>query len=214
MKNLIERLRELAERLAAKLGVAAGAAAAALALSLAAPASAQVAQSIPLLSDGVLSITVSNTIPYTNLFSVNAYGTNLVGLMWTNAYGSNIVAVGTNYENTKLTRSASMWADLNGTVPTNADFSCTFICGAGNNGTTNLIQFAPVYDGVNETTEPADYFNWALLSAGATVQTQHTNIFPRWPGAQKIRVRVIASGTNSANSQFTVLDLRLNAFPR
>jgi hypothetical protein len=210
MRNFIEKLRELAKRLGNKLGTVAAAATAALALSLATPASAQSPRSVSFLSDGILAITVTNAIPYTNLLSVGAWGTNLVGLAWTNASGSNIVASGTNYENTKLTKDISLWTDRNGLTPTNANISGTFVAASGNL-TTNTIVFVPLYDGTNESTVAGDAFIWSITAIGTTkVTTASLNPLGRWPGVQKIRCKTIASGTNL---NFTVLSLSLNGFP-
>lgn len=222
MKTLIEKLCELKDRLLGKLGAAAGVAgAAALALVLLpTPAQAQVPGSVSLLSDGITSLTVSNTLPYTNIVSPTSFGTNIVGLQWTTLAGTpptnlTVVANGTNNENTKLTRSASLWADSTGYCPTNVNLSLTFTCGAGNNGTTNFIDFVPIYDGTNESTEAGDLFRWVFTSAGAVTNTIHTNNpISRWPGAQRFRVREILSGTNAAASQVTILGLKLNGFPR
>jgi hypothetical protein len=209
MKSLIKKLRELAKKLAQTLGPVAGAAAAALALLTATPASAQSPRSISFLSDGILAITVTNAIPYTNLLSVGSAGTNLVGLAWTNNYGSNIVAVGTNYEKTTLTRDISLWSDRNGATPTNANISGTFVAPAGNL-TTNTLVFVPLYDGTNESTVASDAFIWSVTANGtAKVVTASLNPLGRWPGVQKIRCKTIASGTNL---NFTVLSLNLNGF--
>lgn len=216
MKTLIELLNELRKKFGKVLGSAAVAAAVALALlSAATPARAQVPQSIPLLVDGISSITVSNGIPYTNTLSPTSFRTNIVGLGWTTSSGSNVVATATNGTNTRLTRSASLWADSNGFCPTNANLALTYTCGAGNNGTTNFLDFVPLYDGTNESTESSELFRWVITSAGTATNTVHTsNPFSRWPGAQRFRVREIVSGTNAAASQFTVLSLTLNGFPR
>jgi hypothetical protein len=216
MKSLIEKLRELRGRLAGKLGAVAGVAAAiALALATPTPARAQVPLSISLLNDGIANITVSNTIPYTNILSPSSFGTNIVGLQWQTSSGSNIVVTATNGTTTRLTRSASLWADSTGYCPTNANFSLTYTAGAGNNGGTNWIEFVPVYDGTNESTEALDSWRWIFLGAGATTNTIHTNNpLSRWPGAQRFRVKDIVSPTNAAASQLTILGLKLNGFPR
>ena len=210
MKSLIEKLIELKDWLFGKLGTAAGVAAAATALlATATPAQAQSPRSVSFLSDGILSITVTNAVPYTNLLSNLGYGTNIVGLAWTNASGSNVVAVGTNYERTTLTRDVSLWADRNGNNPTNVNIAGVF-SGASGNLTTNTLVFVPLYDGTNESTVATDAFIWSVTASGTTkVVTASLNPLARWPGVQKIRCKTIASGTNL---NFTVQSLTLNGF--
>lgn len=186
--------------------------AAAAALLIATPASAS-PQSIRFIADGIANITVSNGIPYYNLKSVGANPTNAVGLSWTNAYGSNIVVSATNNTTTVLTRSVNFWGEqIFSVLPADDCISCTYVAGAGNT-TTNLLIFAPVYDGTNEATDFV--YVWPLIANGTTVQTAATNNFiGKFPaGTQKVRLKNVYDGTNAAAGQFTILDLRLNGFP-
>lgn len=214
MKQIIEKLRELAKKLALKFGVAVGVAAAALALSTATPAIAQTGRSVHILADTIANITVSNGIPYYNLKSAGGNGTNLVGLGFTTASGSNIVVSATNNTTTVLTRSVDLWSYPTYVVPpANANISCTYSAGAGNT-TTNLLIFVPVPDGTNEDTAAGDAFVWPLTANGTNILTVCTNNpLKNWQGSLKFRLKAAYAGTNAAAGQFNILDLRFNSFP-
>lgn len=213
---MIESLKNIFRKLREQFGVAVttAGATAALALSVATPASAQVPGSLSFMADGITSITVSNTYGFTNLLSPGVTGTNFPGLSWTNASGSNVIVVpGTNVLTT-LVRDIPLWADSTGYVPTNCNLSATIVAGAGN-GSTNALIFVPLWDGVNESTVSGEQFAWMIPANGATPVTIATNgPLTRWPGAQKIRLKIFSSGTNAAASQVTLRRLRLNGFPR
>lgn len=176
----------------------------------------------------VSSITVSNTMSFTNLLSSGVTGvtTNINGLIYTNLLGNQVI-VATN-DQTQLATDIPLWSDRNGNPifvqpgQTNgvvngpvSGYSLAVHVKSAGTASTNLINITitPVVDGVNEDTTSADYWTVGVLPNGTTGVEIVTNVpIWKWPGVKALRLRSVTQTNVTASSQATIDNISLNGF--
>jgi hypothetical protein len=180
----------------------------------------------------VTSITVSNTLGYTNLLSnASAPGTgftttNIVGLPYTNLIGTQVIVAGTNFD--QFTTDVPLWYNRNGDLPvtfpgyTNGTVdvpigaaSITIHLTGGGSGANSAVNFvfAPVCDGLNETTISGDRFTVGVTAVTTSAVTVTTNVpVWKWPGCKSLRLRTITNTDTDATSSVTVGSVTLEGF--
>jgi hypothetical protein len=192
-------------------------------------AAAQVHRSLDFLT--VATIQPSNTLAFTNNLSSHGWGTNVDNALYTNNFGTRVVVGSSAGRTVNVFQDVPLWTDRNGSWnspvyamtsetndtlqafgPSYANISVTFFGGTGANTAAELV-FVPVPDGVNESTETADRFTFAITPAGATVKTVYTNVpMHKYIGCKALRCLYIKPGDTDASSQLIITDLKLNGF--
>lgn len=185
-------------------------------------------RSYPFLADNVLSLTVTNTIPITNLFSTLST-TNLLNTSYTNTSGT--LRVLTN-STQNLFQDVPLWSlrggegawstgTTNGSVLYTVSYGTLAVTMQSQSGADAAITFRmrPLYGNSkfsgrpNEATSTADEWIFSLTPTASSVQTFTTNApLYKWPGATGLRLHSVTNTDVSASGAVFLRDVSLNGF--
>ena len=175
----------------------------------------------------VVSLTVSNTMNYTNLNSRTAQTTNWFGLNWTNFLGSNIVVTSSTNANAtqKITKDIPLYSNtlnipmqyagtntVQNIQPTFGKINIELVGGSGADAAV-LFVFQPLADGTNETTGTTDEWTVSVTPTTTTAVAVMTNVPAYlWQGCGAVRLKRIVNSKAASSGQVTVTRLSLNTF--